>query len=370
MDADLRRRDWLRYGAASLGAGALALATPGAQAEPTARRSRQGEAFTWSLRFLGVFEAGRARLAVTPAQKTANGWQIAAVGEAEALGLAKAFTGLHDDYRLVLDASTLAPRRIEIVETGFRSRTVTIQADGKRIEMVQHKPEPERRLSGTLPSEPLEPVSVLLQLRGARLKDGDHLELIILDGTALYQGSIDVQGREELTTAFGTHQAIKLLCKGERVDQNGHKGGRPARTATMWLSDDARRLPLLVVAQTDLGSGQFELTGYDAGARALPTPKNFTGITQTSGAPAASPVNRPATPPAPRPAVPQAAPSPVPQAAPPAAAPSTAAAVPRPMPTSVSPPVAPPAAAPVTPPVASPPVVPAAPPVAPPAVVP
>ena len=79
--------------------------------------------------------------------------------------------------------------------------------------MVQHKPEPERRLSGVLPSEPLEPVSVLLQLRGARLKEGDHLELIIPDGTALYQGSIDA-GREELTTAFGTNPAIKLLCKG------------------------------------------------------------------------------------------------------------------------------------------------------------
>lgn len=284
MDADLRRRDWLRLAAAGLGTGVGSLAGSSAQAQSAAKRARQGEAFTWSLRFLGVFEAGRARLAVTPAQKTASGWQIAAVGEAEALGLAKAFTGLHDDYRLVLDATTLAPRRIEIVETGYRSRTVTIQADGKRIDMVQHKPEPERRLSGTLPSEPLEPVSVLLQLRGARLKEGDHLELIILDGTALYQGSIDVQGREELTTAMGTQTAIKLQCKGERIDQNGRKSGRTPRTATMWLSDDARRLPLLVVAQTDLGSGQFELTGYDPGARALPTPKTFAGITQT-GAP-------------------------------------------------------------------------------------
>ncbi len=282
MDAELSRRDWLRCAATGLSAGALGLGAITAEAQTAPRRSRQGEAFTWSLRFLGVFEAGRARLAVTPAQKTANGWQIAAVGEAEALGLAKAFTGLHDDYRLVLDATTLAPRRIEIVETGFRSRTVTIQADGKKIDMVQHKPEPERRLSGVLPSEPLEPVSVLLQLRGARLKEGDHLELIILDGTALYQGSIDVQGREELTTAFGTNPAIKLLCKGERVDQNGRKTGRIVRTATMWLSDDARRLPLLVVAQTDLGSGQFELTGYDPGSRALPVPKSFTGISQTT----------------------------------------------------------------------------------------
>lgn len=288
MQGTLRRRDWLRWasagvlrGMAGLGVGSTALAADAAWAQSAASRARKGEAFTWSLRFLGVFEAGRARLAITPPQKTSKGLAIAAVGEAEALGLAKAFTGLHDDYRLLLDASTYVPRRIDIVETGYRSRTVTIETDGKKLEIFQQVPAPERRVQGVLPSEPLEPVAVLLQLRGARLKEGDHLELIILDGTALYQGSIDVQGREELTTSMGTHRAIKLLCKGERIDINGRKSGRPPRTATLWLSDDERRLPLLVVAQTDMGNGQFELMTYESGQRPLTAPRQFTGISQT-----------------------------------------------------------------------------------------
>lgn len=255
---------------------------------------------TWSLRFLGVFEAGRARLAITPPQKTAAGWRVMAVGEAEALGLAKAFTGLHDDYRLVLDAATLAPKRIDIVETGYRSRTVTVQTDGNKLDILQREPQPERRINGVLPSAPLEPVAVLLQLRGARLKEGDHLELIILDGTALYQGTIDVEGREELTTAFGTHRAIKLACRGERIDINGRKTGRPPRTATLWLSDDPLRLPLLVTAQTDMGSGQFELTSHESGLRPVPIPKTFTGISERhAGAPRpalARPVTAPAQP--------------------------------------------------------------------------
>src|SRR3569832_2296720 len=56
---------------------------------------RLGEAFTFSLKFLGLFDAGRARLAIAPPVKVGTGWQINAVGEAEALGLAKAITGLH-----------------------------------------------------------------------------------------------------------------------------------------------------------------------------------------------------------------------------------------------------------------------------------
>lgn len=288
MESTLRRRDWLRLTSAGalsalgyVGASAAGLGEGTAWAEGPSTKRRQGEAFTWSLRFLGVFEAGRARLAITPPQKTSKGLAIAAVGEAEALGLAKALTGLHDDYRLLLDASTFVPRRIEIVETGYRSRNVTIETEGKKLEILQRVPSPERRVQGVLPSEPLEPVAVLLQLRGARLKEGDHLELIILDGTALYQGSIDVHGREDLTTSMGTQRAIKLLCKGERIDINGRKAGRPPRTATLWLSDDDRRLPLLVVAQTDMGSGQFELMTYESGQRPLTAPRQFTGIAQS-----------------------------------------------------------------------------------------
>lgn len=283
MQRTLRRRDWLRWTSSTLlgGLGALASGPLTQQAWGQAARRRQGEAFTWSLRFLGVFEAGRARLAITPPQKTSKGLTIAAVGEAEALGLAKAITGLHDDYRLLLDANTFVPKRIDIVETGYRSRTVTIETEGKRLDILQRVPAPERRVQGLLPSEPLEPVAVLLQLRGARLADRDHLELIILDGTALYQGSIDVQGREDLTTTMGTQRAIKLACKGERIDINGRKVGRPPRTATLWLSDDERRLPLLVVAQTDMGNGQFELMSYEAGQRPLTPPRQFTGIAQS-----------------------------------------------------------------------------------------
>jgi hypothetical protein len=158
---------------------------------------------------------------------------------------------------------------------------VTIETDGKKLDILQRIPAPERRFQGVLPSEPLEPVAVLLQLRGARLHEGDRLDLIILDGTALYQGSIDVQGREELTTGMGTHRAIKLLCKGERIDINGRKSGRPPRTATLWLSDDERRLPLLVVAQTDMGNGQFELMTYESGSKPLSGPRQFTGISQS-----------------------------------------------------------------------------------------
>lgn len=270
--------DLRRVGEGTLGM-RLAEALEPMPAAPTKPSTRSGEAFTWRLRFLGAVDAGRARLALTPSSRP--GGYISVVGEAEAAGLAKAFTGgLHDDYKLVLDGTTLVPRQMEIIETGYRERNLTIKLNGRKVDVTQRKGTQSRSLTGNLPTEPLEPVSVLLQLRAARLQQGDKLELILLDGSAFYQGSITVEGRESLTTAMGTHPAIKLACRGERIGETGLKLGRPPRTATMWLTDDARRLPLLVRAQTDLGSGDFELTSYDPGRRPPTVPTKLTGIAQ------------------------------------------------------------------------------------------
>lgn len=280
-------------------------------------RRRMGEAFTWNMRILGLFDAGRARLAIAPPSRNGSALQVNVVGEAEATGLVKALTGLHDDYRLILDANTLLPRKMEITESGLNTRTVVLQLDGRRFDILARRPGAERRLNGFLPSEPLEPVAVLLLLRAARLEAGDKLELILIDGTNFYQGTIDVQRREELKSAMGTQSAIRLLCQGQRVDDKGRKMGRPPRQATLWLSDDAYRLPLRIEAQTDYGTGEFELTSYEPARRPIPIPKRMIGVTETL---------KSAAPPARQPAPPAPAPVPAPAPAPPPAQPGPAAA--------------------------------------------
>lgn len=234
------------------------------------------------MRILGLFDAGRARLAIAPPYKNGTALQVHAIGEAEATGLIRALTGLHDDYRLTLDGGTLLPRKVEIAETGFREGTISMQLEGRRFAVVARRGTLERRLAGTLPSEPLEPVAVLLLLRAARLFTGDRLELIVMDGASIYQGSVEAMGREEIATAIGSRQAIRLLCRGERINAQGIKLGRPPRQATLWLSDDAVRIPLRIEAQTDYGTGEFELTSYEPARRPL-IPERLIGIIEHRG---------------------------------------------------------------------------------------
>lgn len=281
--AGRRRRRWAKALPVVLGLGLLGALMVGGGRDAAAQagpRARQGEAFTFSLKFLGSVDAGRARMAMSPPTAGPSGPLINIIAEAEATGFAKALTGLHEDYRLVLDATTWLPRRMHLVESGLRSRTATIEVTDRRIDIHVKQLNQERQWSGILPSQPLDPLAVLMLLRVARLRTGDKLALIVMDGTAFYQGTIDVVDREELNTAIGTRQAVKLLCRGERISETGVKLGRPPRTAMIWITDDAARLPLRVEGETDLGKAEFELTGYEPGRRPLVPPKKLVGIAE------------------------------------------------------------------------------------------
>lgn len=279
----LRARGGYKRMLALLAFGAVCLGVIGVQnsaALPPAARPRQGEAFTFEIMFSGMVEAGRARLAVAPPSASPAGPQIHILGEVEATGFAKAVTGLHDDYRLVLDATTWLPRSLTLVESGQSSRTVVVQINDRQVNLSSKDPNGEKRWSGILPSPPIDPIAVLLLLRTARLNDGDKLTLVVIDASVFYLSTIEVAGREDTTGAFGTRRAIKLICSGQRIDENGQKLARPLRSATIWVSDDALRLPLRIEGDTELGKAEFALTSYEPGIRPPQRPKILSGIVE------------------------------------------------------------------------------------------
>lgn len=263
-------------GVLALTAGLLCSFSTAAAAEPAV--PRRGEAFTFAVKLLGSVDAGRARLAVSPAQPSPTGPIIRVVGESEALGMAKALTGWRQAYSVILDATTLLPRRIEQVDTGRIPRTATFAVSGRSFEMTVKKPSGEWHAKGELHSELLDPMSVLLLLRGVKLAEGDRLSLVVSGGTAVYRGVLSVHGREQLTTVAGPRRTIHLSGRGERINERDQVIDQSPWTGELWLSDDSSRLPLRIQAETILGMAEFTLTSYEAGARPLAVPKNSKAI--------------------------------------------------------------------------------------------
>lgn len=320
--------------------GAILTESPSLAAAP-----RKGEAFTFSVKLLGTVDAGRARLAVAPPQVQQPGAPavVLAVGETEATGMAKALTSWHQDYKVTLDAATLLPRMVSLHETGKRQRDVNFVIEGRTVDMDVRRPDQAWRARAEMPYEPLEPVAVLLLMRAARLRDGDRLALVTAGGSALYSGTMQVAGREEVILPTGPKRAIKILCRGIRVNEKGVEVGRNPWLGTLWVSDDRARLPLRIAVDSEIGAIEFTLTSHEGVSP--PLPKTLRGLIENPPLPAPAPAPAPAVPPpaAPRPA--GAVPAPAPGTVPPAA-PKPAGPAPAPAPTPGPAPAATPPAAP------------------------
>ena len=105
----------------------------------------------------------------------------------------------------------------------------------------------------TQPSS-LDPLSALYVMRTLPLKPGQTTTVPFANNGKNYRLRLSVAGREQVRTGLGQLPALKI------TPQILEEDGRPAttRTLTLWMSDDARRLPLRM--EVDLPVGSFALS--------------------------------------------------------------------------------------------------------------
>ena len=79
----------------------------------------------------------------------------------------------------------------------------------------------------------------------------------------LWRVDVKFVGTETVGSALGNRRAIKFDGQAYRARPNFElEANRPARTFTVWLSDDGDRVPLKVLAHTELGDVSVDLTDY------------------------------------------------------------------------------------------------------------
>jgi hypothetical protein len=93
---------------------------------------------------------------------------------------------------------------------------------------------------------------------------GDSRRLYVIGGRRIWQTDVTWVGRETIGTALGNIAAVRLDGVSVRVSSRlREEKGRTPRTFSVWMSDDGDRVPLRVVAHTELGDIVIELTGYE-----------------------------------------------------------------------------------------------------------
>ena len=186
-------------------------------------------------------------------------FQLEATGRT--IGLVRAWWKLDASYRGLANAETLRPiesKQTEIYRKKKLVTDLTFTDSGvtrARTEGTGAKAAKPFNFPGLFDLH-----SALLYLRSQPLSDHSVYRIVVYPATSAYLTTVTVLGRERVSVRAGTYNAIKVDLQLKRLGKNLElEPHRKFRRATVWISDDANRIPLRIEAQIFVGTVFAEL---------------------------------------------------------------------------------------------------------------
>jgi hypothetical protein len=102
-----------------------------------------------------------------------------------------------------------------------------------------------------------DPVSATYLARSMDLEVGDKLEMEVFGGKSRYRVTLDVVAKEPVSTKMGEFEAFKIIPRVTNLNPDGY--AQRMREATVWISADEKRRPLLITSQVFIGSVSIEM---------------------------------------------------------------------------------------------------------------
>src|SRR5437868_3369274 len=179
--------------------------------------------------------------------------------QAQSVGLVSAIAlKVNDVYESFLNAATLMPFRAEkstrhgkkhdqgSMQIDQKKRTARLD-DGRTIE---------------IPPDTYDIAGLLFAIRGMDLTVGRARQFNIIEDGKLYRISVTPEAKEKITTRAGTFETVRMATK-------NLSGGRDSNlyNLKMFITTDARRLPVTLTAEPSWGSVRVQLTSISGAAR-------------------------------------------------------------------------------------------------------
>lgn len=186
---------------------------------------------------------------------------------AESVGLAARVKPVRVEFTSWIDVETSLPllfRAVEadeIVEARF-----TKLAEQKFPISTQEGEQPEKIEMQTTNGQPLELLGVLLELRSWEAKVGASRTFDAVRSSYMWRMQATLVARESISTELGELPTVRFDAVSRRLMRDGAiDQGTDPRKFSVWISDDADRVPLRMVAQTDYGNIDIEIVDFVAG---------------------------------------------------------------------------------------------------------
>ena len=227
-----------------------------------------GEIMAFEVRLGGVL-AGEAQLAVGEIGEFDGQRAVVVKSRAETAGAAALIKKIVDEATTTIDIDTGRPLLLDtLVEQGGKTTTATATFVGSVANITYHKsddPTPHTFKVDFGKVTVHDTHSAMAQIRGWR-PDARHdahgvrrrRPPAVARRRPLHRHRDD-RHRRSATAARFTSTARRIA----RGANFGVESEKPARTFSVWLSDDADRVPLKMVAHTELGDVTMDLTEYN-----------------------------------------------------------------------------------------------------------
>lgn len=241
---------------------------------------RPGEHFKYDVYF-GGNPTGIAEAAVVLREPGVNGGpdRVRLEGSARTSGVAALLTTIVYDMAAYLDAVTGAPlqtgsiTRREGFSSTYKRREITTTFFGRGfVEIADDKDGKASSSRRRLPVDTFDPLSIMAWVRSLELENGGKAKAYGLDGTTLLRVDIISRGPIRLTdmpplaAALGiaSDQVVAYDGTITRVDRQGAAiPGKKAYKMRFWVSNEGRKIPLMIESDLWLGVVRLILTQYD-----------------------------------------------------------------------------------------------------------
>ncbi len=200
---------------------------------------------------------------------------ITVQGNAKLAGLAAWFGGKVDDKLTSwIDVETGRSRRFQVDEYGSRSEDIehTIADIAKRegnvvpvsFHLNTEEPKPEPQKAALAETWCLN--AFLVALRSWEGPPGTVKDLEVFRSRNLWKMTVTIKGKTKLVTELGELPALRFDAHVVKLDRDGGKfPDTDERDFSLWVSDDAGRVPLQINAKTDYGDVTMAIVEYQAG---------------------------------------------------------------------------------------------------------
>jgi hypothetical protein len=224
-----------------------------------------GESMTFAVSLGGV-EAGEAALAVGTPGKVDGREAIVVTSRVASSGAFRWVKDVEDELTSTIDIETGLPTAV-IADVKFGAKRYHSEGtfQGALVDLAWHKGDSRIRHTrydfGKVDAHDAH--TAMAAMRTWEGQPGETQRLFIVGGRRIWRTDVTWAGRETIGTQLGNQSAVRLDGVSVRVTGRLEpERGKKSRSFSVWMSDDADRVPLKVIAHTELGDVVIELTSY------------------------------------------------------------------------------------------------------------